>query len=65
MVDETTDAVTEEQSVIVIRWVDDDIQAHEDFIGMYATACTDTKSIVMIIRDTLLRLSLSTNDCRG
>ena len=65
MVDETTDAATEEQCVVVIRWVDDDLQAHEDFIGMYVTACTDAKSIVMIIRDTLLRLCLSINDCRG
>ena len=32
---------------------------------MYVTACTDAKSIVMIIRDTLLRLCLSINDCRG
>ena len=65
MVDETTDAATEKQCVVVIRWVDDDLQAHANFIGMYVTACTDAKSIVMIIRDTLLRLCLSINDCRG
>ena len=65
MVDETTDAATEEQCAVVIRWVDDDLQAHEDFIGMYVTACTDAKSIVMIRRDTLLGLCLSINECQG
>ena len=65
MVDKTMDAATEEQCVVVVRWIDDDLQAHKYFIGMYTTACTDAKSIVMIISDTLLRLCLSINDCRG
>ena len=32
--------------VLVIRWVDDDLVAHEDFIGMYVTASADANSIV-------------------
>ena len=31
MVDETTDSSCEEQVVICCRWIDDDLQAHEDF----------------------------------
>ena len=41
MVDETTDAGTEEQCVLVIRWIEHDLEVHDDFIGLYATAITD------------------------
>ena len=58
MVDETTDEGTEEQSVVVTRWVDNGLQAHEDFIGMYVTASTDANSIVAIIKDALMRMNL-------
>ena len=64
MVDETTDARTEEQCVVVIRWVDNGLQAHEDFIGMYVTASTDANSIVAIIKDALMHINLSLAQCR-
>ena len=35
MVDETTDKTNREQVVIFLRWVDDNLFPHEDFIGMY------------------------------
>ena len=60
MVDETTDADTEEQCVVVICWVDNGLQA-----GMYATASTDANSIVAIIKDALMRMNLSLAQCRG
>ena len=65
MVDETTDAGTEEQCVVVICWVDNGLQAHEDFIGMYVTASTDANSIVAIIKDALMRMNLSLAQCHG
>ena len=65
MVDETTDASTQEQVVIVLRWVDEDLEPHEDFIGLHITASTDAKSIVAIIRDVLVRMNLSLTNCRG
>ena len=65
MVDETIDVGTEEQCVVVIRWVDKGLQAHEDFIGMYVTALTDANSIVAIIKDALMRMNLSLAQCRG
>ncbi|XP_065192516.1 uncharacterized protein LOC135823598 [Sycon ciliatum] len=34
LVDETTDESTREQCVIVLRWVDEQLQAHEEFIGV-------------------------------
>ena len=65
MVDETTDASVEEQCVVVIRWIDDGLEAHEDFVGMYVTASTDANSIVALIKDSLLRMNLSLAQCRG
>ena len=35
MADECTDVANKEQFTICIRWVGDDPQDHEDFIGMY------------------------------
>ena len=37
MVDETTDCSKKEQVVLVFRWVDDDLTAHEEFISLYLT----------------------------
>ena len=65
MVDETTDAGTEEQCVVVICWVNNGLQAHEDFNGMYVTASRDANSIVAIIKDALMRMNLSLAQCRG
>lgn len=48
-VDETTDASTQEQCVIILRWVDDNLESHEDFIGLYVTSSTSADSIVSII----------------
>ena len=35
MADETTDASNKEQVVICVRWVDNNFEAHEEFIGMH------------------------------
>ena len=35
MIDETTDESNKEQVVICFRWVDDELDVHEDFIGLY------------------------------
>ena len=34
MADETADVANKEQVVICFRWVDDDLNVHEDFVGM-------------------------------
>ena len=57
MIDETTDSSNSEQLVIVIRWVNDDLSIHEEFIGLYKTDSIKAKSLVAIIKDTLLRLT--------
>ena len=35
MVDETTVVSNQEQDDICIYWVDDDLESHEEFIGLY------------------------------
>ena len=35
MGDETVDISNKEQLILWIRWVNDDLQAHEDFIGIH------------------------------
>lgn len=65
MEDETTDVSTQEQCVIVLRWVDDHLEPHEEFIGLHSTTSTDANSIVAIIKDVFIRMNVQLNDCRG
>ena len=65
MVDETTDISTTEQVVIVLRWVGTDLDVHEDFIGLYSTDSICSGPLVNIVKDVLLRLNLSIENCRG
>lgn len=43
--DETTDKTNREQVVICLRWVDDDLLPHEDFIGMHKVDKIDAAKI--------------------
>ena len=65
MVDETTESGTKEQCVVVICWVDNGLQAHEECIGMYVTISTDANSIVGIIKDAIMHKNLSLAQCHG
>ena len=47
------------------RWVDDNLDIHESFIGLYPLSTADAASIVLAIKDILLRLSLNISDARG
>ena len=61
MIDETTDASNIEQVVLVFRWVNN----NKELIGVYQSHSIDAKSLVAIIRDTLLRMNLKIENCRG
>ena len=65
MCDECTDASNREQLAICIRWVDDQLQPHEDFIGLYQLDETNADFITRTIKDTLIRLELTLSRCRG
>ena len=55
MADKCTDVANKEQFTIYIRWVSDNRQDHEDFIGLYKVGSIDVDCLVHAIRDTLLR----------
>jgi hypothetical protein len=62
MVDETTDL---EQMVLCLRFVSNDLEVHEEFIGLYSLESTSAESIVGTIKDVLLRMNLRIENCRG
>ena len=65
MVDETTDESNREQMVIVLRHVDDHLNTHEEFIGLYMVPSIDSATLTSVIMDTLIRMNISLNKCRG
>ena len=50
MADETADVSNNEQLVICIRWVDEDLEVHEDFVGMHHRENTKAEKIFMILK---------------
>ena len=65
MVDETTDVSNNEQLVFCVRYVDNKLISHEEFIGLHSMDCISAEHITRTIEDILLRLSLPLQNCRG
>ncbi len=65
MVDETTDVSNKEQLTLVVRWVDENFDVFEEFLGLYSLQTTTADSIVSAITDALLRFQISINKVRG
>ena len=65
MVDEATDVSNTSQLVLCIRWVDDELSPHEEFIGLHSLDTTNAETIVSVIKDILIRMNISLNRCRG
>ena len=63
--DEYTDVSNKEQLTICLRWVDDYLESHEDFMGFYELTNIKSETIVAAIKDALLRTQLSLDKCRG
>ena len=56
MRDETADTSNNEQLVLCIRWVDDDLQVQEDFIGIHKISNTTGDKIFKVIKVINLKL---------
>ena len=65
MGDECTDISNKEQFALCFQWVDDDICVHEDFFGLYQVLDITANTLVSAIKDTLIRINLSLQQCRG
>lgn len=57
MVDETTDFSNKEQMVLRLWYVDDDMNIHEELIGLYNVAYISAEELVSVIKDKLLSKS--------
>ena len=65
MADETTDVANQEQVVICLRWVDDNFEIHEEFIGLHQVDSIAASTLTQVIKDVLLRMNLSLDKARG
>ena len=65
MADEVTDSSNREQVVVCLRWVDNNMEPHEDFIGLHIVERITSDVIVSVLRDTILRMNLNLVNCRG
>ena len=48
-----------------MRWVDNELAAHEEFIGLYEVKSIESISLVHVIKDTFVRLNLPLSKLRG
>lgn len=53
------------QVTLVLRWVDDDLVFHEEFMGLYQVPTITSATLVSVIKDSLIRFNLSINKARG
>ncbi|CAH2276926.1 Hypothetical predicted protein, partial [Pelobates cultripes] len=58
IVDGTQDISGQEQESFCIRYVDEDLYPHEDFIGLYQVDETSGSAIPQIVKDALCRNGL-------
>lgn len=65
MVDETTDVSNREQVVVCFRWVDRNLEPHEEFIGLCQVEFTQASTLVATIHDVLQRLHVPLTKLRG
>ena len=61
----TTDSSNKEQLVTVFRSVDDVLQVHEEFVGLYQLDQTNAETIVTVLKDVLLALAWTFTNSEG
>ena len=54
MADEATDIINKEQFVICMRWVDNDLNAKQDFTGLHELSVTNAETLAFILKDVVL-----------
>ena len=65
MADEATDSANKTQLTLNIRWVDDDLYCHEDFMGLNSLGEGNADTIAETIKTVLIRMTLNLRSCRG
>ncbi len=64
MADETTDSSNREQVVICLRWVDNSLNSHEEFIGLQQVDRIDAATITLTTKDILHRMNIRLTGAR-
>lgn len=65
MADECVDISNHEQLAICFRWVDAELEVHEDFAGLYEIPDITAETIVHVLKDCLIRMNLNWSRCRA
>ena len=65
MADEVTDFSNKEQFVVCLHWVDHHLVTHKELAGLYAVDNITSETLVNSLKDVLLRMGLSVQNCRG
>lgn len=58
MANETGDIVNAEQLVICLRWVDKNLETHEEFIRLHTLSSVNAENVFLILQGGLLSLEL-------
>lgn len=65
IMDGTQDVAGVEQESFCIRYVDDDLNPHEEFVGLYEVTTTTGENLARVAIDVLQRLNLPLHGLRG
>ena len=65
MCDEYTEVPIKEQLTFCMRWVNNDLEFFEKFLGFYKIPDIKIRTIVIVMKDILLRYQLKPDMCRG
>ena len=65
MADETTDISNQEQLVVCMRWVDSELEVHEEFVGLHVVESIGADTLHRVLKDVLIRMNLSMVRMRG
>lgn len=59
MADETTDVSNKEQVTLIIRRITENLEVHEEFLGLYIVSSTNAAMLSDVIRDLFVRMNVS------
>lgn len=65
MADEVTDSSNKEQVVVCFRRADEQFESHEGFVRLYQVDSIESRNIIEVPKDTILRLNLAMSNFQG
>ena len=64
MVDKATNVTNISQLTLCIRWLDDNLDCYEDFIGLHSLDVAKADTVAAFIKDVILRMNFNLKNCR-